>query len=195
MTNVKCSACGTVWDVNNPVAAKRPSKTSAKSSGGKSADEKSSGDRGKTKSGGKNQTTMIAIAGGSFAALVIAGISVVLLTGGDKDSANEPASQTAVAEPAAKPTYRVVDLPESTRKKIYSDYRKTASSSVEKKLMIPKDSIARQTVEKTMGALVAREVTHFSLLYNISEDDVMQIVAEGDAENWPGKKKEPATPE
>ncbi len=183
MTNVKCPSCGQVWNVNNPEAAapaaRRPKATAqAKGSNGGNA-------------------AVIAVVSGAVVLLAIVGIALVLfLPQADKEPAEKPASsEIATAEPAVvqPPSYREVDLPESTRRKIYSDYRRMAMSSIEKKLMIPKDSPVRNSVEGMLTKTVDREITHFALENNISEEDVMQIVAEGDAKQWPGSRKQAAS--
>jgi len=44
-------------------------------------------------------------------------------------------------------------------------------------------------LQETLEKVVDREITHFALIYKVTEDDIMQIVAEGDAKKWPGSKK------
>ena len=178
MTNVKCPSCGQVWNVNNPDAAAPRAKSKATAE-----DESSNG----------GNAAMVAVISGAVVLLAIAGIALVLFL---PDAAKEPpeaptSSEVVTAEPTADepPSYREVDLPESTRQKIYSDYRRMAMSSIEKKLMIPKDSPVRNSVEGMLTKTVDREITHFALVYKISEEDVMQIVAEGDAKQWPGSRK------
>ncbi|MGB7347883.1 MAG: hypothetical protein WBD20_26900 [Pirellulaceae bacterium] len=182
MTNVKCSQCATVWDVNHPPAAKAVKKSAA--SQRSDADD----DGHRSAASKKRQSAVIALVGSLFVVFALATIGVILFTGGE-DPAPPPVETVAEETPKEKGTYRVVNLPESTRRNIYRDYRLTASSSVEKKVMVSKDSVAAKTVGKTMGLIVDREVTHMALLNGISEEDVMQIVAEGDAEGWPPVKK------
>ncbi|WP_419189168.1 hypothetical protein [Stieleria marina] len=179
MANVKCSQCGTVWDVNNPPKSKpaaQPATDSTPTPKTKSAASK------------RRQTAMIALAGSLFSLLALAGLGIILFTGGDEPQ-QEQAPPVVAEAPVEKGTYRIVKLPESTRKKIYHDYRLASGSSVEKKVMVTKDSVAAKTLGKTMNLIMDREVTHMALLNNISEEDVMQIVAEGNAEGWPPKKK------
>ena len=82
-------------------------------------------------------------------------------------------------------------MPESTRKTIYLDYRKLVGSSTEKKVMIMKESPVNKGLQGMLGKTVDREITHFSLIHQISEDDVRQIIAEGDAKQWPGARRGP----
>ena len=105
-------------------------------------------------------------------------------------------ADSAEVEEREKPPayYRIVKLPESTRKKIYESFRIAASSSVEKKVMVPKASVAAKIMKSTMTAMVDREVTMLALQHRIEPDDVLQIVAEGNDKGWPpkmGKKKAP----
>lgn len=39
-----------------------------------------------------------------------------------------------------------------------------------------------------LGKTVDCEITHFSLIHEITEEDVRQIIAEGDAKQWPGSR-------
>ena len=176
MTDIKCPSCGQVWNVNQPQAA-APTSTPT-----------SSGDQA------NSNAAVLAGVAGAVVMLAILGISLVLFLPVTEDATTDPVSNSKpeeidVAVVESPSSYREVDLPESTRKQIYWDYRLMAKSSIEKKLMIPKDSPVRSSVEGMLQKTVDREVKHFSLLYNISEDDVMQIVAEGDAKQWPGSKK------
>lgn len=183
MANIRCSQCSTVWDVNNPPSVKAAPKSQEK--GSETATPKKRSEASK-----RRQAAMIAVAGSFFTFLALAAIAAIMFTGGEKPTPAEPEPQIAIAEQTIDPgDYRVVKLPESTRRNIYRDYRLTAGSSVEKKVMVPKDSVAAQTLGKTMNALVNREVTHLALLNNITDDDVMQIVAEGNAKGWPPQRK------
>jgi hypothetical protein len=182
MANARCSQCGTVWDVNNPPASK-PKPPDDSTSAKPAAKSKSAAAK-------KRQTAMVVLASSIFGLFAIAAIGIVLFTGGDDEPEPKPQATEIAEPPKAKGPYRVVDLPESTRRSIYRDYRLTAGSSVEKKVMVPKDSVAAKTLGKTMGALLNREITHMALLNNISEEDILQIVAEGDANEWPPQKKQ-----
>ena len=187
MTNIKCPSCGQVWNINQPQAA-----APAAAPGG----ESQSADHA-------HHAVIFAGVAAAVVLLAIVGISLVLFLPGKKEPAeknsgrqeiNPAAASTNVAAADAPPSYREVDLPESTRQKLYWDYRQMAASSIEKKVMIPKDSPVRTSLDGMLKQTVEREIKHFSLLYNISEDDVMQVVAEGDAKQWPGspKPKQPA---
>ncbi len=181
MTNIKCPSCGHVWNVNQPSApaASRTHPTDTDEAGN-----------------GANAAVFTVVAG-AVVLLAIAGILLVLFLPGEDQGAATPdvdAVQSAAPSDPAVASYREVDLPEETRKKIYYDYRRMAKSSIEKKLPVPKDSPVRKSVEGMLRKTADREVTHFALLHNISEEDVMQIVAEGDAKQWPGSKKPAVKP-
>lgn len=177
MTHVKCSACGMVWDTSNPAAAQKAATPAA------TAKKQESGDSDSD----NNTTMMIVVAGTAFAILALAGIGVVLFTGG-KDDPKPVATPTETVKPVVKDFKIVKKLSEETRKKLYYDYRQMADSTVGKKGIVPKDSAIGKVLGDTMDKLADRETTHFSLLYNITEDEVMDVVNEGDAKGWPPNK-------
>ena len=189
MSHVKCSSCGTVWDVNNPGAAKKPA---GKSTASPAADKESKKPR-KSNAAKKKQAALIGVASTLVALIAIAGICVVLFSGGGDDTESETTTQntssttqTATVDPL--PSFREVKLPESTRKKIYYDYRQAASSSVEKKVFLPKDSKASQILSGTMEKIVDREVTAMAIMHKVKDEDILEIVKEGDAKGWPPLK-------
>ncbi len=192
MANARCPGCGTVWDVNHPNNAKVAAKQTNAKGPSDQPSSKPSAKESKTKSAAarRRQTAAITVAGGMLALLVFGGVAVVMMTGG-QDS--PPAAQTPVeAEtPKEKVVYRIVNLSEAMRKKIYYDYRLAAGSSVEKKVMVSKDSVTAKTLGKTMNLMMDREIKMQALINKISEDDMMQIIAEGDDKGWPPKKKTP----
>ena len=169
MTNIKCPSCGAVWDVNNPVAAKP------------AAAEPD------TESSGETNVPLIAGLAGVVVFLAIAGLAIIFLLPTKDQQA--PAEVEAAPSDTQVATYREVKLPESTRQKIYFDYRRMVASSTEAKLLIPKGSPVQVRLQETLEKVVDREITHFALIYKVTEEDIMQIVAEGDAKKWPGSKK------
>ena len=132
MSNIKCSACGTIWNVANPSAAKKTS--AARERDSKDSEEVSDSDAG------VSPGMMISIAGGVLALLVLLGIGVAIMTGStnQKPAATEQPAATAQPTEKVKLVYRTVKLPESQRKKIYYDYRQVAASSVEKNRLLAK---------------------------------------------------------
>ena len=188
MANVKCGSCGSIWNVNNPGSASETSPAAKRDAGSKN----SSGG-----SASKQQTTLIVGIAGVLAVLATIGIAVAFFVNGSTQPAAEmpvtppppaPVPTIAMAPTDATPTYREVDLPESTRQEIYFDYRKLVESSTEKKIMILKDSPVNKSLQSMLGKTVDREITHFSLIHKITEEDVRQIIAEGDAKKWPGSR-------
>ncbi len=87
-------------------------------------------------------------------------------------------------QPVNAEPYREIALPESTRQQIYHDYRQAAGSTVEKQVPIPKDSAVRGALGRTLGQTLDREITLHASIHNISEDDVKEIIKEGNAKQW-----------
>jgi hypothetical protein len=140
---------------------------------------------------------------GAVASLAIAGL--LLLTffraapedaapeeAASKENAVSPQSPAAApsvageasAETQGRKNFRVVDLPESTRKKIHADYQRMIASSFGKSKRIPKSGAAGQALEGMLQGTVERERRRMALIYDISEEDILQIVAEGEAKGW-----------
>ena len=136
---------------------------------------------------------MITIAGGVLALLVLLGVGVALMSGSTKKPAATEQPTTAQPTEKVKLVYRTVKLPESQRKKIYYDYRQVAASSVEKTAFLPKKSATGRGLQNTMEAIVKRELTQLALIHKISEDDIQQIILEGQDKDWPPRRA-PATP-
>ncbi|MEM6473907.1 MAG: hypothetical protein AAF802_30425 [Planctomycetota bacterium] len=80
--------------------------------------------------------------------------------------------------------FRVVDLPESTRKKIHREMKQMIGSSVGRAGKVPKGGVAGQATMNMFGSIADREVQRMALVYNVSEDDIRQIIAEGEAKGW-----------
>lgn len=174
MANVKCPGCGTVWNVNNPVV---PKKQAAQAEGGE-----------KTEPEGRSEVTVAMFAGlvgGVMLLMMMIGLFVFLL-GGKPD----PKSSTAEAQvedtikPAIPEEYRVVNLPEEARKRLYDDYRKVARTTVEKPLILPQGTRPRQSLEDMLQKTFDRELMRFAALHDISVDDVKEVIKEGDAKQW-----------
>jgi hypothetical protein len=104
----------------------------------------------------------------------------------DDSTSGEPkADRSAAGSPSESGgNFQIVDLPESTRKTIYRDYQKLTASSVGKASRLSEFGKAGADLNATMDQTVKREVTRMSLIHGISEDDIMQIVAEGKAKDW-----------
>lgn len=187
MANVKCPSCSTVWNVNQPSAAKRPG----------AATTKPDGDAKKASGSQVSVPVMVAMVGGGLLLFTVVGVAAVLMSGGDSAQANssdagssmQTSSQGEGAAPATiKPSvpeeYRVIRLPEQTRRRIYDDYRKVARTSVETPLMAPQGTHLRQATEGMLQGVFDRELARFAALHDISVDDVREVIKEGDAKGW-----------
>ena len=120
--------------------------------------------------------------------LVIATVVTVVLSGG-KTSTDESEQVAAVDEVDAEPNFREIDLPESTRKSIYSEFRQMTASSIEKQIYLPKGTKAHRRVSSTLQSIVERDVQQQAIIHDIPEQDFYQIIAEGDWKGWPPKNK------
>jgi hypothetical protein len=111
--------------------------------------------------------------------------------GGQPDSATEASGARAASATDAEsmpatpePEYRVVDLPEPTRREIYDDYREAARTTREKPLPLFQDSAPRSAMERMLQETLDREIRRLAALHDISVNDIKQIIAEGDAKGW-----------
>lgn len=180
MTNVKCPACGTVWNVKNPAAAKVQKSPATASAAGKTSKDS------EAPAGKQHDSSAAAMVAGLIAGamMVIAMVGVVIII------LNRPSEPTATAEvedtikPATPQPYRIVDLPEEQRRRIYADYRKVARTTVEKPLILPQGTKPRQTLENMLQKTYDRELTHFAALHDITVEDVQEVIKEGDAKVW-----------
>ena len=193
MAQVRCPACGHVWNAKTPsdapasaepTAAARPKSPAA----GRSAAKPSSTSRARLVIG--------AVISGLVLLLIVGGMAFVLL----KQPAEETTSSSAPVEPpadvpeekpgavsspeSAEPSYRIVELPESTRRKIYDDLRAAARTSTEQPLLIPQGTGLRQNMEGKLEQIFEREITRFAAIHDVKPEDIDQIIAEGDAKGW-----------
>ena len=104
----------------------------------------------------------------------------------------DPPSQSA---PVQNPeiTYEEIRLPESTRKKIYDDYRAVARTTLEKPLPLPQGSPPRAAMEKMLQQVFDRELIRLAALYRISESEIGEVIKEGDAKRWDPSPRSNAT--
>lgn len=178
MTQVQCPQCGAVFNARVPSPAPVAQAAPAESADASDGDDY------------KEYYPMIAgIIGLLVLMLVIVGVSISISFKEKQETAAQIAAMEAkAAEEERKrlenPQYRIVKLPESSRMRLYLDYRRLAGSSIEKKILLQKESKARKDLDNMLAAIVKREITHFALEYNITEDDVYQIIAEGDHKQW-----------
>ena len=181
MASTKCPACGTVFSPANPNASAPAAPQTPLPESNAPRDE------------GKMVQWLVA---GAVATLAVVGlILLTFLRAAPKDDAadqaaagniaDQPAAEKPIETPIDIPdTYEVVDLPESTRKSIYHDYQQMIGSSFGKARKIPKSGAAGKALRGMLTSTVEREIKHMALIHNVSEDDILQIVAEGDAKDW-----------
>jgi hypothetical protein len=172
MANVKCPACATVWNVNQPAAAKPAAKTSEPAAAAAPAEQ------------GGSLMIVGSLVAGAVTLIALFGLAAVILL----RQPSPPDLAAAVPEETIKPAtpepYRVIDLPEETRMRIYKDYRSVARTTVEKPLAIPQGTKVRQQMEDMLQKTFDRELTQFAALHDITVDDVKEVIKEGDAKVW-----------
>ena len=184
MANVRCSACGTVWNANQPV----PSQQQA-------IDDNEPEDEDEEKGVDVNLVGTILI--GGFVFLICIGILAAFVMRVQRKGAEERAAAAAAANDTIKPRepepYRVVNLPEEHRRRIYDDVRKVARTTVETPLAIPTGTKVRKNVEDMLDKTYQRELSRFAALHDITIADVQEIIKEGDALNWDTRARSHAT--
>ena len=186
MASAKCQSCGQVFSVNAPAT------TTPQQSGGapRKSPQRADSD--------SNKMVPWLVFGGVFL-VAIGGIGIMTfaLRGGGDSTRSEPAApapqtdttaeqigETGSEQDAGPPTYKIVELPEGTRKKIYLEYNAMMDSSLGKAKRIPKSGVAGQSLRNMLGETVDRELTHMALVYGIEEDDIQEIIAEGNHKGW-----------
>lgn len=184
MASTKCQACGNVFSVSGAIA----SRPAASGSPVNKARE-----TGSTSDGNLGHWLIV----GGVTAVAILGLLAITFFRVGADAEPGPENQgppmrkdARVVEDLQQQSeggeieFRVVKLPESTRKLIYRDHKKMIASSFGKAKKIPKSGLAGQTLNKMLGGVVDNDVTKMSLIHGISEDDYAQIIVEGDAKAW-----------
>lgn len=185
MASIKCHSCGNVF---SPSAAAAPQANAPQSSRPPSRDRDDADSDAEDRFG---QWFVV----GAVAAVAFVGLAfLTFFRPGPSEEPEKPEipmrEQATVVEnlnldpEGGEIEYRVVDLPESTRQKIFRDYSLMIGSSLGSNKKVPKSGAAGQALNKTLGSIVDREVTHFALQNNITEEDVAQIYAEGKAKGW-----------
>ena len=124
------------------------------------------------------------LAGGAVMLLAITGVIVVVLFTTPPPSAADSDQVEETIKPSEPQEYRVVNLPEETRRRIYDDYRTVARTSVEAPLALPQSGKLRRTMEGTLEGVFERELARFAALHDITVDDVKEVIKEGDAKGW-----------
>ena len=178
LANAKCPGCATVWNVANPAAAQIPPGVAAQVP------------RPTLEADADGDSTSIvpiaiALAGGGLFVLVMIVVTIVVLF---RTPAPSEVATTEVEEtikPGEPQEFRVVNLPEEQRRRIYDDYRAVARTTVEAPLALPQQwKKPRAAVENTLEGIYDRELMRFAALHDITVDDVKEIIKEGDAKVW-----------
>lgn len=182
MANVRCPACGNVWNAHQPATPKpAPAATSQKSATSKNA--------------ASPAFAIIALIVGGM--LVTGLIGVVVIQGWDfssiEDAASAPAENTAnveapsdesLASPPNEPEpYRIVNVSESKRRRIYKDCC-DARTATQNQLQLPSGSIAQTSFDGLMGQILERELKRFAAIHDVRLEDMYEVMKEGDAKNW-----------
>lgn len=183
-TKVRCPKCRAVWSLISP-----PPEAAAESA--KSADTGES----EPKQDVSQALVAARILGGLSLVFIVIGIGlygVSSLSGATEKTRDETAGESEVVEFKVE-VYRVIDLPENTRKRIYKDVRTVARTSREKPLLIPEGSPIRKMTEDTLQATYDRELRRFAALHDVSLDDIGEVIKEGNAEIWDPLPRSSAT--
>lgn len=171
LTNARCPSCGTVWNINQPVAPKPEPKPEEVTPAVSRTDTSAA-------------MAMAALVGGGILLMVLIGTVVVVIGRSPTPTTTVEAETEETIKPREPEPYRVVDLPEEQRRRIYDDYRKVARTTVEKPLILPQGTRPRKLLEDTLQKTFDREINRFAALHNIEIEDVEEIIKEGDAKNW-----------
>lgn len=179
MATVRCPKCAHIWNPNEPEDSEEDPDNPSAASGSK----RISGSSAK----------LAKMVGGVVAALlvlaIVVGASWYLTQSNSRtgQTLGQASSSAPVAMPSPVATtepYRVIKLPESTRQKIYRDYRTAANTSVEKPIPLPKNWDSRKALDATLNKVLERELTMHASMHNIEVDDVIEILKEGNAKKW-----------
>ena len=191
MANARCPSCGTIWNVNNPAATKLATQAAVtrKAAGNSSLKEES------VRSPSVNIVLIAGLVGGGALLVTLVGVAAVIMNRNaiPATASQEMTKEVTKAEDTIKPVtpeeYRVINLPEETRKRMYNDYRKVARSTVETPLMVPQETNLRQATEGMLQGVFDRELMRFAALYDVTVNDVKEVIKEGDAKGWDGSPR------
>lgn len=178
MTNVRCPSCSHVWNTTDPKAS-APQPTPAKSKAQQDEEEATN-----------EKAILASVIGGAIALLVLVGLLFFFVLGGKNNNDGAAADSSNTNEPAETNTapkrqYKVVEkLSVDTRKKLFREYKQMAATTIDKKIPIPSKSPVHGAVKNMLNKTADRELRHFSLLYNITENQVLDVVAEGEDKSW-----------
>lgn len=187
MQTARCPACGKVFATTAGASLPTQDRPSAPHS---DALKQAAGDPEDPSDDKANGPMMIyAAVGGALMLLMMTGVAGVLLFSPtqsqvDKEQTAELA-QPVLREPTEEElaALTIVKIPEERRRRIYEEMRATAKITTEKPLMLP-DGRVRTSFEGMLENTYDYSVKQLSALHDVSEQDVRDIVVEGDLKNW-----------
>ncbi|TWT93591.1 zinc ribbon domain-containing protein [Neorhodopirellula pilleata] len=184
MQTARCPACGKVFATSAGGSNPTPS-------GSHSDALKQANDSQENQAGGKSSDPIMIYAsvGGALLLLMIAGVAGVLLFAPTRSpvetESTAEATQPVLREPTEEElaSLTIVKIPEDRRRRIYDEMRATAKITTEKPLMLP-DGRVRTSVEGMLEDTSEYSIKQLAALHDVSEQDVRDIVTEGDLKNW-----------
>lgn len=175
MTNARCAACGTVWNVMQGVAAMSPPPSK------QAEDEIAAAAETPAPA---TAALLVGLVGGVMFLMATIGLIVFVVTRPPDPALVSAAEPEQTIKPAIPEPYREIRLPEEARRRIYRDYRTVARTTVEAPLILPQGTKARQNLEVMLEKTYDRELLHFAALHDITVDEVKEVIKEGDAKVW-----------
>gem|GEM_PF-2746332 len=205
--SVSCPSCGASSNHPNAVVQPRcPKCGNVFVSTATAASPPNDGVNRGANSSGISTTSIVAIVVGGLVSLllfVVVGMFSVFSFRSESESKQviesvDRIEHSSLESEASQPetptvTFREVRLPEETRKRLYNDYRGVARTTIEKPLPLPQGSPPRAALEQMLQQTFDRELNRFSALYNVSLDDVKEVIKEGDAKRWDPSPRSNAT--
>jgi len=187
MQAARCPACGKVFATSGGAS----SPTQGRPSGPHSdALRQAAGASDDGSDEPKNDPMMVYVAvAGALMMLLIAGAAGWLLFSPSRSQVDKQSGvevpQPVRREPTEQElaTLTIVSIPEDRRRRIYDEMRATSKVTTEKPLMLP-DGRVRKSVEGMLENTYEYSVKQLAALHDVSEQDVRDIVAEGDLKNW-----------
>ena len=143
-----------------------------------------------------NSTSAIVgvVAVGAVLLLGLVGVifAIGFLTPRSPPSITPPGSNDAAVATAAVTNYRIVDMPEADRKRIYTRMWMTEETTTRAKLPLTRDSQIGGFVRGNLDKIRDRSAAMEGAMADVSKADIDEIVKEGDAKNWSKKSVDKA---
>lgn len=191
MATVQCSGCGNVFPTSPTEAADMavdPTEVAVKAMASRADDG------GDSFSATKAQKTLVACGLAGFLILLFVFFLFLRSThstdqsagsaSGSESSASASTSPVQVSDAKEDLSFRVVNVSEAERKRLFREYRTMEKSGFGKAKRIPKGGKAGQSLNNMLSGIADREAELMALNNRLSEDDILQIVAEGKAKGW-----------